>query len=74
MNGALPQNQFQNLSHSPESIRESVIFHCVQRGIGRNHSSVHHGYSCIGNDARSNEKPYSAMRAAPGGFHRLGLL
>jgi len=35
------------------------------------HSSVHYGYSCIGNDARSNEKPYSAMLAAPGGFHRL---
>jgi len=35
MIGALPQNQFQNLSHSPESIEESVIFHCVQRGIGR---------------------------------------
>src|SRR6266536_2739070 len=35
-------------------------------------SSVHYGYSCIGNDARSNEKPYSTMLAAPGGFLRLG--
>jgi hypothetical protein len=35
MNGALPQTQFPNLSHSPGSIGESVIFHCVQRGIGR---------------------------------------
>jgi hypothetical protein len=35
MNGALRRNQFQNLSHSPESIEESVIFHRVQRGIGR---------------------------------------
>jgi hypothetical protein len=31
-----------------------------------------YGYSCSGIDARSNEKPYSTMRAAPDGFHRLG--
>ena len=31
-----------------------------------------YGYSCIGIDARSNEKPYSTMRVAPDGFHRLG--
>src|SRR5215469_15814282 len=30
-----------------------------------------YGHSCIGIDARSNEKPYSTMRAAPDGFHRL---
>jgi hypothetical protein len=35
MDGALPQNQFQNLSPSPKSIGESVIFYCVQRGIER---------------------------------------
>ena len=29
-----------------------------------------YGYSCIGLDARSNEKPYSTMRAAPDGFQR----
>jgi hypothetical protein len=32
MIGALPQNQFQNLSHSPESIEGSVIFQlCAAR-------------------------------------------
>jgi len=30
-----------------------------------------YAYSCIGIDARSIEKPYSMMRAAPDGFNRL---
>src|SRR6516225_10905105 len=30
-----------------------------------------YGYSCIGIDARSNEKPYSTMRAALDGLHGL---
>src|SRR5262245_5494319 len=41
----------------------------VRRPIIRSPSSaVETGYG----DARSNEKPYSAMRAAAGGLHRLG--
>src|SRR6266508_6454418 len=63
-------------------ISESQSFARIDQGIGHfslcaarhwtgTHSSVHYSYSCIGNDARSNEKPYSAMLAAPGGFLRL---
>jgi len=39
----------------------------VQCGIGRH--EFDYGYSCIGSDARSNEKLCLPMRAAPDGFH-----
>jgi hypothetical protein len=71
MDGALPQNQFQNLSPSPGSIGESVIFHCVQRGIER-HAFVRSLRLLLHRNQREeHEKPYSTMRAALDGLHSL---
>ena len=87
MNGALPQNQFQNLSHSPDRSGNRSFSLCAARhwtkrirpftAFDRDGGDDHlrltgYGYSCIGIDARSNEKPYSTMRVAPDGFHGLG--
>ena len=71
MNGALPQNEFWNLSHSPKSVGKSVIFIVCSAALDNTHLSVHYGYSCIGIDARSNEKPYSTILAALDGLHSL---
>src|SRR5262249_40264495 len=71
MDGALPQNQFQNLSSSPGSVGESVIFHCVQRGIER-HAFVRSLRLLLHWSQREeHEKPYSTMRAALDGLHSL---
>ena len=53
--------------------KNRLFFTVCSAASGDTHSSVHDGYSCIGIDARSNEKPYATMRhaAAPDGFYRL---
>jgi hypothetical protein len=41
MNGALPQNQFQNLSHSPDQSGNRPFFIVCSAALDEAHSSVH---------------------------------
>src|SRR5262249_22325359 len=83
-NVALPQNSFRDpsLARIDPGIDHFSLY-AARYKTHKTHSFVDcdggddhlrlNGYanSCIGIDARSIEKPYWTMRAAPDGFHRL---